>query len=341
MAFADFPEQQQVIELLQRSLERRRLAHAYLFNGESLDDLEAMARTLAKTLNCEQPMRRNSVAIDSCDRCLSCRKIDGSIHADIQWVRPESKTRIIGVDQMRDLMRSVQLTPIEAAWKVGIIVAADRLKTEAANAFLKTLEEPPQRSILILLTTDRERLLETIISRCLRLTFAGDGQRTAALYADWLEGFAAAALAEQKGLLGRYRILDVLLKRLGEMREQIEKDLSARSPAEQYPDAEPELLEKWEDELKAAIESEYRRQRTDLLAAVQLWLRDVWLMSLGQPDHAAALPSLAPSARQVAERLSPREALGNLRALEQTQKILFTNVQESLALEVGLLKLKL
>ena len=97
MAFADFPEQKQGVELLQRSLERGRLAHAYFFTGHQLAELGALARTLAKTLNCRKPIRSapGGPAIDCCDACLSCRKIDDDNHPDVHWVRPESKSRII------------------------------------------------------------------------------------------------------------------------------------------------------------------------------------------------------------------------------------------------------
>src|SRR5580704_2997940 len=101
MAFADFPEQQPVVELLQRSLERGRLGHAYLFSGHQLGLLESLAKTLAKTLNCRQPVRRSpdGPAIDCCDNCPVCRKIDDYSHADVHWARPESKSRVVTVEQ--------------------------------------------------------------------------------------------------------------------------------------------------------------------------------------------------------------------------------------------------
>src|SRR4051794_35455208 len=102
MAFKDYPDQEQGVKLLQRSLERGRLAHGYLFSGHQLGELEALARTLAKTLNCQNPVKKGGVAIDSCDTCLSCQKIEDFNHADVHWIRPESKSRIITVDQMRD-----------------------------------------------------------------------------------------------------------------------------------------------------------------------------------------------------------------------------------------------
>ena len=232
------------------------------------------------------------MAVDCCDRCLSCQKIEHGNHADVFWVRPESKSRQINIGQIvrredsppRVLLDAVNLKPTESQYKVGVIVAADRMNEEAANAFLKTLEEPPPRSVLILLTTEPQRLLETILSRCLRLNFAGEGpQQLAPAQLEWLATFSEMAAAEQKSLLGRYRLMDVLLRKLNQVQGDIEETLTARSPLEKYEDAEEELREKWEEELKAAIEAEYRRQRADFLLALQWWLRDVWLQTLGSP----------------------------------------------------------
>jgi DNA polymerase-3 subunit delta' len=344
MSFADFPGQKQAVELLQRSLSRRRLGHAYLFLGEQLDGLEALARTLAKTLNCLDPVRATpgGPAIDCCDGCLSCRKIDHGNHGDVQWVRPESKSRIITIEQIRDLMQTVHLKPTEAEYKVATIVGADRLNVQAANAFLKTLEEPPPRSVLILLTTEPQRLLDTILSRCLRLTFAGgDGRPADPEFLDWLRQFSAAAVKSEAGILSRYRLLGSLQQRLAELKTSIQTSLSARSPLEQYDDADPRLRDKWEDELAAAIEAEYRRRRSEVMTLLQWWLRDIWLISLRTDQELLSFPDLQTESRSVAERISSRLAEENLQVLEQTQRLLHTNVQESLAIEVGLLKLSL
>jgi DNA polymerase-3 subunit delta' len=390
MAFTDFPAQEQGVELLQRSLERGRLAHGYLFTGHQLDQLEGLARTLAKTLNCLHPVKRGGVAVDCCDQCLSCQKVEHGNHADVFWVRPGSKLRQIRIRQIsrrkdsppRVLLDAVNLKPTESQYKVAIIVAADRMNEEAANAFLKTLEEPPPRSVLILLTTEPDRLLETILSRCLRLNFAGEGpQQLAPAQMEWLATFSEMAAVGQKSLLGRYRLMDVLLKKLNAVKETIDETLTARSPLEKYEDAEEQLRDKWEQELKAAIEADYRRQRADFLLALQWWLRDVWVQTLttvqrpeskvqgpksrvesakpgvgaggeGQepidhrlstidsPEGLLVFPQMG-GTKRVAQRISPKEAMENLRILEQLQRWLSTNVQEALALEVGLLKLHL
>ena len=343
MSFADFPDQQQVVQLLQRSLDRGRLAHAYLFTGSDRDELEAMARTLAKTVNCQHPRRGESgQALDSCDRCLSCRKIDNALHPDVHWVRPESKLRIITIDQMRALMKEVHLKPTEAPFKVAIIAGADRLNVQAANAFLKTLEEPPPRSVLALLSTEPQQVLETILSRCLRLNFTGEsGPRFDEAQRTWLTTFSQTAAGAQKGLLSRYRLLGTLLSRLAQVKGEIEQTLTARSPLERYLEVDPKLREKWEEELAAAIEAEYRRRRADLLAGLQWWLRDVWLKTMGASGDLGSLPQLIEPVSAVANRISSKDALENLQVLERTQRLLHTNVQEALALEVGLLKLKL
>ena len=357
MAFRDFPEQQQSVQLLQRALERGRLAHGYLFSGHQVEELEGLARTLAKTLNCHNPLRgAGGIALDSCDKCLSCSKIENHNHPDVHWVRPESKTRVILIDQIRELMRDINLKPSEAEYKVAVIVGADRLNTQAANAFLKTLEEPPPKSVLILLTTDPQRILETILSRCLRLSFSGQGEfRLTAAQLEWLAAFSAQAAAPRKSLLGRYRLMDQLLQQLSQIKEATEETLAARSPLQQYEDTEKSLKEKWESELAAAVESEYRRQRSDLLTILQAWLRDIWIRTLArEPAFSSGASSdkgVAPlqllnfpeveGGDVIARRLTPGQARENLQILEQLQRLLGTNVQEALSLEVCLLKLHL
>ena len=376
MAFKDFAGEEQGVELLQRSLERGRLAHGYLFTGHQLDRLEGLARILAKTLNCLHPVKRGTAAVDCCDQCLNCQKIEHGNHADVFWVRPESKSRQIKIGQIvrrddsppRVLLDAINLKPTESQYKFGIIVAADRMNENAANAFLKTLEEPPPCSVLILLTTEPQRMLETILSRCLRLNFAGEGpQQLAPAQMEWVATFSEMAAANQKSLMGRYRLMDVLLRKLNEVKANIDETLTASLPLEKYPDADDGLRKKWEEELKAAVEAEYRRQRGDFLLALQWWLRDVWVHTLSEapgvksnadagaiegealhhqpstikaPEALMAFPQLAGTQR-VAQRITPHSAMENLRIIEQVQRWLHTNAQEALALEVGLLKLQL
>jgi hypothetical protein len=104
---------------------------------------------------------------------------------------------------------------------------------------------------------------------------------------------------------------------------------------------DPHTREKLEGELEAAVESEYRHQRADVLGALHWWLRDVWLLSLKTGGATLCFPNLKASAAAVAARISPAEAMRNLEHIDRLQRQLSTNVQEALALEVALLKLKL
>jgi hypothetical protein len=142
-------------------------------------------------------------------------------------------------------------------------------------------------------------------------------------------------------LLARYRLLGLIMKKLAQQRQEIEKALGARSPLERYDDLETKMRDKLEAELDAAVEAEYRRQRTDLIGVLHWWLRDVWLQSLAAGADLLSFPDFVAAAQAVAGRISPLEARSNLDEMDRLQRQLHTNVQEALALEVGLLKLRL
>jgi hypothetical protein len=131
------------------------------------------------------------------------------------------------------------------------------------------------------------------------------------------------------------------MNKLAGQKAEIEKSLAARSPLEQYEEMEHEVREKLEDELEAAVESEYRRQRADLLGAMHWWLRDVWLQTLPAGGGLLCFPELKAAADAVAARISPADAMRNLEEMDRLQRQLNSNVQEALALEVALLKLQL
>lgn len=316
------------------------MGHAYLFSGEDPELLEAVARELATTVNCTDAAAHAPAGfpVSACGRCSSCRRIQAGVHPDVHWLRAESKMRIIRVEQVRDLMHAVQLKATEARRKVAILVGADCLNPQAANAFLKTLEEPPAGSLLILLSTEPGRLLETLLSRCLRLAFPGPSALHR-LESEWIRDFARQLAHPPRSLLARYRLLGILLQRLAALRTVAEEAVAARSPARQHEEVERDLAEQWENEAKAAAEGEYRRRRGEALQALQSWWRDVWMITVGQPSSLLDWPDLEAESRTVAARLDPDRAESNLRLLEEAQSHLHTNVQESLALEVALLRL--
>ena len=163
-------ERTRVVPLLQRSLERGRLAHAYLLAGPPHVGKMTLALNLAQALNCEAAER-------PCGECTSCQKIASAKHADVQVIdlgsngnSAEAKPRAeISIDQIREMQHASSLPPFEGRHKVFIINGAEQLSTEAANCLLKTLEEPVGKIIYLLLTTNDRLLPATVISRCQRL----------------------------------------------------------------------------------------------------------------------------------------------------------------------------
>jgi DNA polymerase-3 subunit delta' len=239
-------------------------------------------------------------------------------------------------------MRTVYLSPLLGAYKVFILAGADRLGPEAANAFLKTLEEPPNGSLLILLTSDPDKVLETIRSRCLRVNIGmGQGVGFSPDQQDWILNFSKIATESKQGLLARYQLLSPLVEWLKKRHELIKKQLEAESPLKLSVELEPAAKERFKKELDAAIEAEYRRERSEQLKLIQWWLRDIWLSCLGNDNASFRFPTAADYTRIVSARISSRQARQNLDQFETTQGLLQTNVQEGLTLEVGLLKLNL
>ena len=332
-------------QLLRRSLANGRLGHAYLFVGGDIESLESHAVELARTLNCQTPKAtgETGIPLEPCLECTACRKVDSQNFPDLDILRPEMKSRVIGVGQIRGLIQKVSLKPTEGRYKVAIISGADRMPPVTINAFLKTLEEPPERTVFMLLTAHPEKVIDTVLSRCLRLNFEGEtGVQLDAEDEAWLQSFVGMTAQTNEGLMGRYRLLGKLVSHLSAKRDGIEEIQQAASPLTRHDDIEPALRKKWESELEASIESEYRGQRSKFLAGLQWWLRDVWLAAMQQGRELLHFQAWADASEAVAKRISAEQALENLQAMEATQRLLeTTNVQEALALEVGLLKLKL
>lgn len=150
------------------AVERGRLGQAYLFVGPDGVGKRLFARELAKSLLCERP----PAPLTACDRCPACAQVEVGTHPDVFTARiPEGKHEL-PVGEMRGFCAQMAMKPSRGARKVGIVEDADDFNEESANCFLKTLEEPPPGSLLILLATGTDRQLPTILSRCQVVRFA-------------------------------------------------------------------------------------------------------------------------------------------------------------------------
>jgi len=149
---------------LQNAVKKQRLSHAYLFVGSRGTGKTSAARILAKAINCSHPNEDGN----PCNKCDVCKAISSGTFLDIIEIDAASN---IGIDQIRQLKERIEFTPSEGKFKVYIIDEVHMLTTEAFNALLKTLEEPPEHAIFILATTEVHKLPATILSRCQRYDF--------------------------------------------------------------------------------------------------------------------------------------------------------------------------
>jgi len=165
MSFNEIIGQELAVDILKKAMGERRLAHAYLFIGPEGTGKALLARVFAKALNCEKG------EIEPCGECVSCKKIEGNIHPDVVILSPEGKSSQIGIDPIRRIGEATSLKPYEGRTKVFVIDGADKMTEEAANSLLKTLEEPPRDTVLLLLASNMFRLQPTIVSRCQKVLF--------------------------------------------------------------------------------------------------------------------------------------------------------------------------
>jgi DNA polymerase III subunit gamma/tau len=161
--FDDLVGQEPIIRTLKNALKSGNLTHAYLFTGPRGTGKTSTARLLAKTVNCSNPKDG-----EPCNECLQCREITAGNSFNVIEIDAASNR---GIDNIRDLREKVMMPPSTGKYKVYVLDEAHMLTTEAFNALLKTLEEPPPYAIFVLATTDVHKMLPTVLSRCQRFDF--------------------------------------------------------------------------------------------------------------------------------------------------------------------------
>jgi DNA polymerase-3 subunit delta' len=163
VAFREVVGHQRPLRIIRRAIETGRVHHAYLFTGMEGIGKRMAALNMAKALNCFEQ------AGDACDHCSACQRMDKGVHPDLIMINPAGESIKIG--QIRELQQSIAFKPFEARWRVIIMDKAELMTREAANAFLKTLEEPPPGTAIILIAATVEALPPTVLSRCQRIRF--------------------------------------------------------------------------------------------------------------------------------------------------------------------------
>jgi DNA polymerase-3 subunit delta' len=308
---------------LQRAVKQNRLAHAYMIIGPDGSGKRALVRELSALV-----VRPNADE----QTILS--------HPDVHVAEPESKSRRIVIEQVRALEKELQMRSSGGGKKVGVIFDADRLQIQASNAFLKTLEEPPDNSLLLLTSSIPEILPDTIISRCIPLTLQAAAAPETPRVQRLLGILKENARTEKGGVPQVFRLVREFIDLLHEARQQIydQHDSEFKKEEQQYRQAtDGAWLEEREDYYKALTESRYLRERALLLEVLLQWWADV--LRHQQGDAHFDYPKFAADTQLLAQRFSITQTLERIGALEELREHFDRNIQEQLAIEVTFLKL--
>ena len=317
MTFSDIVGHDRPVMILRRALGNDTLAHAYLFSGDAGIGKKMTALALAAAVQCDRPADRNA-----CGVCHACRMMAAQSHPDLHVLEPDGTE--IKIAQIRDIQADLSLKPFEGRKKVLIVDGAEAMNPAAANAFLKTLEEPPGDSLIVLVSALPQSLLATIRSRCQEIRF---------------QPLARAALKDvlmaKRGLSAEQAsfLAAVAQGRLGSA-------LSMDPPTERA--ARDEVLALWSslpslraDEVLVAAEALAKdREKFDrMLSAGMEWLRDAMVFRATGDARLLVNGDRVDELRAWADRLPTERMLLDLGRLERGRSMLDRRVSAQLVAE--------
>lgn len=294
---------------IEQSWENGQLAHAYLLQGAPHGAALRFAEKLLNLVFKHHP------------------QVQAHTHPDIVWLEPQSKSRQITIDEVRDLIRQLSQTSFAGGWKAGVILCADRMTDQAANALLKTLEEPSAKTLLILITDEPQSLLATISSRCQRISLSDEDEEVCHSLRS-LPRDSGASLAPLGSRHWKDPLLDILGELppasiieaglfttritgiLNELKKEFEAEESERLP-------EDLSAKEAKDLLGARSTARLIESRTEILRTMLQWQRDILMLVLEQDESALRFQDdLEPLKRQ-AMLCSRADALKRLAAVDE------------------------
>ncbi|MGZ5020615.1 MAG: hypothetical protein ACXWAV_09310 [Chthoniobacterales bacterium] len=309
---------------LRRAHEQGRLAHAYLISGAHGTGKRRLASRVANLAN--GTTEEDVFATGS---------------SDVFVAEPGSKSRRIVIEQIRNLEHALQMRATRGRRKVAIVSDADRLQPQAANAFLKTLEEPPNDSLLLLLSALPEALPDTILSRCIPIPLTTrDDTEPLPEEQELIALLNEIATPQANGVQSAYRLAQGFQRLLAKVREEIQAENAAllkQEEARYKNTTDGSWLDEREDYFKALNESMYLQRRARLIEVIFRWWSDVLRASAGLNGNEIA--AAAKQTRAVAKRLTTNECLKRIRRVEELRDQLGRNIQEALAIEVAFLSI--
>src|SRR5687767_9990502 len=330
MPFQSIIGHRSTIASLQTAVARQRLAHAYLFHGEASIGKRATAICFAQALNCERGCSQTD--IDGCGACRSCLQIEARTHPDYFVIEPdyELATPQIKIEQVREIEQHLMYRPLIGDRKICVIDEADRMTIGAANALLKTLEEPPDHSLFLLVTSRPASLPATIRSRCQSLRFATPA-RTDVEAAVILKREMPPADARFLAMISEGRLGEALSIDLNTVRAQHREFLELMSL---------DSLQSITHLLTTAESLAKTERGIEMLSWLARWIRDLIIIQVGgerdQLLHIDQLPALERYARQA--QTDALLAVAN--DIENTERQATRHLNIQMALENILLRLR-
>ena len=320
--------QDRAVAELEKSIREGRYAHAYLLVGPPHIGKETLALNIAQALNCLSP------ADAPCGQCVQCRHIEAGQHADVVTIRPnrEGNKKGIGIGEVREIQHQASLKPYEGEHRVFIFDGAEHMSEDAANALLKTLEEPPPQVLLALLASNEEALLPTILSRCRRVELRPMPMKEIAK--ELMESHSLSNEEAEKLARLAMGCLGWAISAAGDPSILEDRDSELERIAEL-------CTAPLEDRFAYASElgSTSYKNRDGAIEALNLWLqwwRDVLMIKEGLGDFVYNLDR-TDTLRQLAEGVTKSQAAQQVKATLQTMAALEQNANPRLALEVLML----
>jgi len=310
MSFKDLRCQDRAVFLLKSIIKSKRIPAALLFWGEDGVGKKLAAVNFAKTLNCEEE------SDDACGRCASCVKIDKGNHSDVRIVPKETDSESIKIEEIRDLQKCASLKNFEGKKKVFIIDEAHNLTAEAANAFLKILEEPPSATLFILVSSKHELLFSTIISRCQKVRFAVMDKKK-------LENILENDYAKSPEI--SHYLAYFYQGRLG---------ASLRMKDKEVLEGKNNIIERFMNE-KNQMSDDFSQNKQELKESLEVllaWLRDIYLIKTGMPHSELINPDSVNQLLKVMPRLSFYDLDVAINSLSEASLYLEQNINPKLIL---------
>jgi len=324
--FQDVIGQEMIKEHMQNALATKNISHAYIINGEKNSGKEFIAKIFAMAMQCEKG------GTDPCMECHSCKQAAGQNHPDIISVTHE-KPNTIRVDDIREQVNAdILIKPYQGPKKIYIINEAEKMNAAAQNAILKTLEEPPEYGVIILLTSNIEAMLPTILSRCIVLNMKpADDEKIKRYLMDefYLPDYKAAVCAAfARGNVGKARLL------------------AASEDFDHIKDEAVNLMKYMHEmeiqEISQAVKrmTEYKLEINDFLDLLSVWYRDVLLFKATKDANHLIFKDEIQYIKKAAAA-STYEGIENvIEALENAKRRLAANVSFELTMELLFLTIR-